>query len=108
MAICGIAIVSTIPLEAQTTATLNVTARVVEECTVGVLSRRERVKLARRLNDPTIIRRCSTNVQSRVDQNVTRIATINPPVRQRVDVSSRSSRRQVDGEVDVFLVTFTY
>jgi hypothetical protein len=94
-------------LDAQTTATLNVTVRVVEECTV--LSKRELVKLARKLNDPSLIRRCSKGVVSRVNQRVVDIAKLQPvePVRSRTK-TKRIVRTTKSGETDVVLVTVTY
>ena len=109
VAVFAIVITMAPRLEAQTASTLTVTARVVEECIVGVTSKRELVKLARRLNDPSIIRRCSEGVRSNVDQKVTRIATVTPAIRQPSDVSTKSSRRSVKfGEADVVLVTVSY
>lgn len=95
------------PLEAQTSATLRVSVRVVEECTV--LSKRELVKLARRLNDPSLIRRCSKGVVSRVNQRVVDITSLQP----NVSVPSTTSRKRVvrstkNGKADVVLVTVTY
>ncbi len=97
----------TAPLDAQTTATLNVTVRVVEECTV--LSKRELVKLARRLNDPSLIRRCSKGVVSRVDHRVIDFANLQPaePVHSR-SISKHVVRVTKSGEAEVVLVTVTY
>lgn len=98
-----------LPLAAQTTATLNVSARVIEECTVIARTKRELFKLARRLNDPSIITRCSKGVVSRVNQSVVKVANLQPRValptrttsKRRVRSSSRRDR-------DVVLVTVTY
>ena len=95
------------PLEAQTTATLNISARVVEECTVR--SKRELVKLARKLNDPGLIRRCSQGVQSRVDQQVVKGANLQPLSAVPTRLSKqRVSRLTLAGKADVVLVTVTY
>ncbi len=95
------------PLKAQTSATLNVSARVVEECTVK--SKRELFKLARKLNDPSIIRRCSKGVVSRVHHKVVKIGNLQPSGA----VPSRVSRKQFvrsspSGATDVVLTTVTY
>ena len=97
----------TVPLEAQTTATLNVSAVVVEECTIRV--KRELVKLARRLKDPSIIRRCSKGVRSRVDQSVVKLAAFRPsaPVPPKVS-KKRLSKIIHGGNMDVVLVTVSY
>jgi|GEM_PF-4113262 len=105
-------IVLAAPIDAQTSATLNVSVRVVEECTVR--SKRELVRLARKLNDPGLIRRCSKGVVSRVDQKVVKVANIQPDVAgsSRVSRPSVSKKRVVrstiSGETDVVLVTVTY
>ncbi len=103
-----------LPLKAQTSATLNVSARVVEECTVIAKSKRELVKLARKLNDPSIIRRCSKGVVSRVNQRVMKIAKLQPPVSSASSVGKTSIskkrfvRSSASGDADVVLVTVTY
>ncbi|MGI9416389.1 MAG: hypothetical protein ACR2RA_00985 [Geminicoccaceae bacterium] len=94
------------PLQAQT-ATLNVSARVIAECTVG--SRRELARLARRLNDPSLIRRCSKGVVSRVDRRVVKVAKLKTrPAQSRRVSRKRSPRRTLAGETDVVLFTVTY
>lgn len=96
-----------LPLEAQTTATLNVSARVVEECTVR--SKRELFRLARKLNDPGIIQRCSKGVSSRVSQRVVKSANLQPPAVPVTRISSRKFRRSGSSRtVDVVLVTVSY
>ena len=103
--VAGIAFAA--PLMAQPSATLNVSARVVEECTVK--SKRELVKLARKLNDPGLIRRCSKGVVSRVDQKVVKIAKLRPRSAASRNVSrKRVVRSTVGGQADVVLVTVTY
>lgn len=94
-------------LEAQTSATLNVSVRVVAECTV--LSKRELVKLARELNDPSLIRRCSKGVLSRVNQRVVDLANLQPsqPV-PSTTTKKRVVRTVKSGRTDVVLVTVTY
>jgi hypothetical protein len=105
----ALGIIAAAPLEAQTTATLTVTARVVDECTVGVKSKRELAKLARQLNDPSILRRCSKGVVSRVNQKVTRLANVAPVVRQPAALSKKTARRHAkSGKADIVLVTVTY
>lgn len=95
------------PLEAQATATLNISAVVVEECTIRV--KRELVKLARRLKDPSIIRRCSKGVRSRIDESVVDIADLRPPVPAPPRISKhRLSKIFSGGKVDVVLVTVSY
>ena len=97
------------PLEAQTSATLNVTARVVQECTVSAKSKRELVKLARKLNDLSIIRRCSKGVVSRVDKKTTTITNLRQPVSSSRKVTKkRVSRSTINGQTDVVLVTVSY
>ena len=104
----------TLPLKAQTSATLNVSARVVEACTVIAKSKRELVKLARKLNDPSIIRRCSKGVVSRVHQKVVKSARLQPRgvVPSSVSKASFSKKRiarsRSSGDADVVLVTVTY
>ncbi|MGI9487659.1 MAG: hypothetical protein ACR2RF_17625 [Geminicoccaceae bacterium] len=103
-----------LPLKAQTSATLNVSARVIEACTVIAKSKRELVKLARKLNDLSIIRRCSKGVVSRVNQKVVKSANLQP----RVAVPSSAGKTSVSkkrivrssssGDADVLLVTVTY
>ncbi len=96
-----------LPLKAQTSATLNVSARVVEECTVR--SKRELFHLARKLNDPSIIRRCSKGVVSRVNHQIVKSANLHPPAAQAARVSSkRIHRLSATGGADVMLVTVTY
>lgn len=95
------------PLEAQTSATLHVSVRVVEECTVK--SKRELVKLARQLNDPDLIRRCSAGVSSQVEQRVVKVADIQPTPAARPHVSKATLKRStIHGNADVVLVTVTY
>ena len=105
----GIALAA--PLKAQTTATLTVSVRVVEECTAT--SKRELVRLARKLNDPGLIRRCSKGVVSRVNQRVVKVANIQPPAPgfgagSRQISKKRVLRSTINGEADVVLVTVTY
>ncbi len=103
-----------LPLKAQTSATLNVSARVVEECTIIAKSKRELVKLARKLNDPSIIRRCSKGVVSRVHQRVVKVAKLQPPATPhpgagRASISKKHIvRSSASGDTDVVLVTVTY
>lgn len=95
------------PSIAQTSATLRVTARVVEECTVK--SKRELIKLARKRNDPGLIRRCSKGVVSRVSHGVIKRANLRPPVAVPAKLSKKYvSRSTIDGMADVVLVTVTY
>ena len=95
------------PLKAQATATLKVTARVVNECTI--YSKRELVKRARALNDPSLIRRCSKGVVSRVDQRRVKISQLRPRTPMPGGRSKkRISRRTAPGSADVVLFTVTY
>lgn len=95
------------PLGAQTSATLSVSARVIEECTA--LSKRELVRLARKLNDPSLISRCSKGVSSRVSQQVVNVASLQPRVSLPPKISQkRFGRSTINGQADVFLVTVTY
>ncbi|MGI9510900.1 MAG: hypothetical protein ACR2QJ_16290 [Geminicoccaceae bacterium] len=97
------------PVAAQTNATLNVTARVVQECTVIAKSKRELVKLARRLNDPSIIQRCSKGVVSRVDKKTVKISRF--PTRSAVSGKTskkRVTRSTIGAKADVILVTVSY
>lgn len=97
------------PLSAQVTATLNVSARVISECTVTVRSKRELAQLARRLNDPGLIRRCSKGVVSRVDQRIVKSARLPTRATSPRRVSgSRTVRRTTAGRSDVLLFTVTY
>ncbi len=105
----GIALAA--PLKAQTTATLTVSVRVVEECTAT--SKRELVRLARKLNDPGLIRRCSKGVVSRVNQRVVKVANIQPSApgfgaSNRQVSKKRVLRSTINGAADVVLVTVTY
>lgn len=102
----GIALAA--PLEAQTSASLNVSARVVEECTVG--SKRELYKLARKLNDASVLTRCSIGVVSRVDQRVVKIPRPQPSSAAPTRVSSRRLVKSSisSSSIDVVLVTVTY
>ena len=103
-----------LPLKAQTSATLNVSARVIEACTVIAKNKRELVKLARKLNDLSIIRRCSKGVVSRVNQKVVKSANLQPrgagPFSAgKTNVSKkRIVRSSPSGDTDVVLVTVTY
>ncbi len=105
-----LAFVAASPIQAQTSATLNVTARVIEECTVVTGSKRELAKLARKLNDPGLLQRCSKGVVSRVDRRVTTVAALRAPVVRQPATSTRKhvTRRSVPGAADVVLVTVTY
>lgn len=105
-------VVISAPLEAQTSATLNVTVRVVQECTVQ--SKRELVELAFRLNDPGLIRRCSKGVVSRVNQQVVNVEEIQSnPGAVSSPANPAVSKQQVvrtnpNGQTEVVLVTVTY
>lgn len=95
------------PLEAQTSATLNVSARVIEECTVK--SKRELFMLAYKLKDPSIITRCSKGVVSRINQSVVKAANLQPRVAVPSNVSSKQFvRSSSSGKREVVLVTVTY
>lgn len=102
-------LVLAVPVEAQTTATLNVSARVVEECTVSARSKRQLFELARKLNDFSIIRRCSKGVVSRVDKQIVRVANLQPVV----GIPKRFSQKRVvrstrSGKANVVLFTVSY
>jgi len=100
------------PLQAQTSATLSITARVVQQCTVS--SKRELVSLARRLNDPSLLRTCSIGVVNRVDERLVKYGDIRQVQLASPSVSNASiSRQQIvrtnpNGQTDVVLVTVTY
>ncbi|MDH3662027.1 MAG: hypothetical protein OEU92_18690 [Alphaproteobacteria bacterium] len=110
--IAGIALAA--PIKAQTSATLNVTARVIEECTV--FSKRELVKRARELNDPGLIRRCSASVLSRVSQKTVKAGNLRGPLVVPVRSGNATaklskkcvSRSTIAGHTDVVLVTVSY
>jgi hypothetical protein len=88
---------------------LNVTARVVQECTVTAKSKRELVKLARKLRDPSIISRCSKGVVSRVDRQRVKVANLQPRTALPRTISrKRVDRSTIKGQTDVVLVTVTY
>ena len=103
--VAGIAL--TTSSQAQTSATLRVTARVVEECTVK--TKRELIQLARKRNDPGLIRRCSKGVVSRVDQRRVNILNLRPRTPAPSSISKqRTSASTVNGQAEVILVTVTY
>ncbi|MEZ5930778.1 MAG: hypothetical protein R3F54_02285 [Alphaproteobacteria bacterium] len=95
------------PLGAQTSATLGVSARVIEECTAQ--SKRELVRLARKLNDPSLISRCSKSVSSQVNLQVVNVASLQPRVALPPQISQkRLGLSTIKGQADVFLVTVSY
>lgn len=107
VAVFFIGIALALPLKAQTVATLNVSARVVEECTVR--SKRELFRLARRLNDASIIARCSKGVVSRVNTRVVTVPNLQPSVVPISRTTSRTVKRTNSaGNIDVMLVTVSY
>ena len=91
---------------------MSITARVVEQCTVS--SKRELVALARRLNDPSLLRTCSVGVANCVDEQVIQVQDIpqlqltNQSVSKARVSKQRIVRPATDGETDVVLVTVTY
>lgn len=98
------------PLQAQNSGTLSVSAQVVNECTVLLgKSKREIARLARQLEDPSILRRCSRGVVSRVDRRVVRVPISTLPVARPSTVSRKNVvRRTASGHVDVVLLTVSY
>ena len=107
--VCLVSLGAAPSLDAQTSATIQVSARVVEECTVSVGSKRELVKLARKLGDPSIVRRCSKGVLSRVDRRAVTRASLLPAVAVTPGVSSRRvAKVTTAGKADVLLVTVSY
>lgn len=97
------------PLQAQTTATLNVSARVVEECTVSAKNKLLLARLAKKLGDPDIVRRCSFGVVSRVDKQVLSVANLQPASSaQRWSSQKRVVRSTPWGKANVVLFTVSY
>ena len=110
-AACAIVMVACLslaaPLEAQATATLNISATVVEECTIEV--RRELVELARRLKDASVLRRCSKGVHSHIHERVLKFADLPPLVPAPPRVSKKRLSKIIrNGQEEVVLITVSY
>lgn len=98
------------PAQTQTTATLNVTARVVEECVISSAEKRRLARLVRQgVSREDLKLRCSKGVVSRVNQRMINRSTFRPsaPLPRRID-RRRVAKRTAVGRSDVFLTTVTY
>lgn len=102
------------PLQAQNSATLTVTARVVEQCTISTREQRARAEQRRRTRAPEIYRRCSNGVVGRVNRRSVKVTELRPhhPLPPRVSrkVISRNviGRASSAGRSDVVLFTVTF
>ena len=108
-AACLVGLANAAPVQAQTSATLNVTARVIEQCTISVRARKALILLALRTGRRDILQKCSKGVVSRIDQRSVASARLQP----RFALPSRIKRTRVvkkalPGGSDVVLVTVTY
>jgi hypothetical protein len=94
---------------AQTSATLNISARVVEECVISAALQRRIERLQRKTGRTDIIQTCSPGVSSRVDEQTVSPALLQPasPLPQPTSVT-RAPRTAAKGRADVILVTVTY
>lgn len=102
---------TTAPGQAQTTATLTVTATVVEECVISAALKRRIARLARKTGRTDIIQTCSNGVVSRTDERIVNrtILLPSPTPAPRVDRTRIAKARSSGmGESDVVLVTVTY
>ena len=99
-----------LPAEAQKSATLTVSVRVVEECVITAALKR---KLAQQLREGVrtdFRQRCSRGVRSRVNERVVdRRSIFTPPARLPRQIDKRRfSRRSSNGRSDVVLLTVSY
>ena len=97
------------PAHAQTAATLNVSARVVEQCTISLKARKSLILLALRTGRRELLQKCSGGIVGRVDQRSVASAALQPrialPARIRKAVIAK---RTSSGRSDVVLVTVSY
>ena len=96
--------------QAQTSATLNVTARVVEQCEISAAEKRRAARILRKTGRRIdISQRCSKGVVSRVDERPVSRTIFLPDVPQPRRISKRRVvKRTAAGRDEVFLVTVTY
>ncbi len=101
---------SALPLQAQTSATLNVTVRVVEECEISVLLKRRLAYLARKTGRTDLLQNCSRGVVSRVSERSVDWSVLQPraPLRRQQITREQLARRTSAGRSDVVLVTISY
>lgn len=98
------------PAQSQTSATLNVSARVVEECVISSAEKRRLARLVRQAGRRVdIAQRCSKGVVSRVNERSVSRTTFRPraPLPPRIN-RQRVAKRTSAGRSDVVLVTVTY
>ncbi len=98
-----------LPLQAQTTATLNVTVRVVAECVISAELKRRIELLARQGRRTDFMHNCSKGVVSRVSERTVDWSVLRPatPLPPRID-RKKVARMTSAGRSDVVLVTVSY
>jgi hypothetical protein len=99
----------TTPGRAQTGATLNISARVVEECVISAALKRRIERLKRKTGRTDIIQTCSPGITSRVNERTVDATVLQPtaPLPGQTTVT-RAVRTTPKGRADVVLVTVTY
>jgi len=98
------------PGQAQTSATLNVSVRVVEQCVISSAEKRRLARLVRKTGRRIdISQRCSKGVVSRVSERPINRTILRPtvPLPRRIS-REKVARRTAAGRSDVYLVTVTY
>ncbi len=100
----------TLPLQAQTSATLNVSVRVVEQCVISSAEKRRLARLARKTGRRIdVSQRCSKGVVSRVTERPVSRAILRAPAPSPRRISrEKVAKRTTAGRSDVYLVTVTY
>ncbi len=103
------AFVATMPGQAQTSATLNVTVRVVEECVISAALKRRIARLARKTGRTDILQTCSKGVVSKVNERMVNQTVLQPtaPLPSAIN-TARIAKKTSAGRSDVVLVTVSY
>ena len=98
------------PAQAQTSATLNVTARVVEQCVISAKDKRRMARILRKTGRRIdLSQNCSSGVVSRVSERPVKRSVLRPtaPLPPRIS-KARIAKRLAAGGSDLYLVTVTY
>lgn len=97
------------PLQAQTSATLNVTVRVVAQCTISAKAQKALALLALRAGRPELLHKCSRGVVSKVNRRAVKVAELRPRKPLPPGLSKkRFTKTTSAGSSDVVLFTVTY
>ena len=97
------------PLQAQTSATLNVTARVVAQCMISAKAQKALAVLALRAGRPELLQKCSRGVVSKVDRRAVKLAELRPRKPLPPGLSKKRFTKTTSvGSSDVVLFTITY